>query len=184
MFLKHSRIAPSRVDKLLRAAEAAAMAGGDITQVEASAGYSRRRMHLAATNGFSGGYERTSRSVSAVAFTGQGTGMERDWAGESRIYQSDLPSADEVGALAAERALSRRGAVKPVTGTFPVLFDERIASSLIGHLLSAVNGQSVARGSSWLRDALGQQVHFRVELFLRFGDGDSSKGFALVLGCH
>lgn len=141
-----------------RAAEAAAMAGGDITQVEASAGYSRRRMHLAATNGFSGGYERTSRSVSAVAFTGQGTGMERDWAGESRIYQSDLPSADEVGALAAERALSRRGAVKPVTGTFPVLFDERIASSLIGHLLSAVNGQSVARGSSWLRDALGQQV--------------------------
>ena len=141
-----------------RAVEAAALAARGITQVEASAGYSRRAMSLAATNGFSGGYARTSRSVSAVAFTGEGTGMERDWAGEARTYQSDLPGAEGIGALAAERALARAGAVKPVTGTYPVLFDERVASSLIGHLLSAVNGAAVARGASWLRDALGQQV--------------------------
>lgn len=141
-----------------RAVEAAALASRGITQVEASAGYSRRAMHLAATNGFSGGYARTSRSISAVAFTGEGTGMERDWAGESRTYQSDLPAAEGIGALAAERALARAGAVKPVTGTYPVLFDERVASSLIGHLLSAVNGAAIARGASWLRDALGQQV--------------------------
>ncbi|NBE07199.1 TldD/PmbA family protein [Paragemmobacter ruber] len=141
-----------------RAVEAAALAARGITQVEASAGYSRRAMHLAATNGFSGGYARTSRSVSAVAFTGEGTGMERDWAGEARTYQSDLPGAEGIGALAAERALARAGAVKPVTGTYPVLFDERVASSLIGHLLSAVNGAAIARGASWLRDAMGQQV--------------------------
>jgi PmbA protein len=60
--------------------------------------------------------------------------------------------------LAAERALARSGAVKPVTGVYPVLFDERVASSLIGHLLSAVNGAAIARGASWLRDALGTQV--------------------------
>lgn len=141
-----------------RAVEAAALASKGITQVEASAGYSARAMHLAASNGFSGGYARTSRSISAVAFTGEGTGMERDWAGESRTYQSDLPGAEGIGALAAERALARAGAVKPVTGTFPVLFDERVASSLIGHLLSAVNGAAIARGASWLRDALGTQV--------------------------
>lgn len=141
-----------------RAVEAAALASKGITQVEASAGYSARAMHLAASNGFSGGYARTSRSISAVAFTGEGTGMERDWAGESRTYQSDLPGAEGIGALAAERALARAGAVKPVTGTYPVLFDERVASSLIGHLLSAVNGAAIARGASWLRDALGQQV--------------------------
>ena len=141
-----------------RAVEAAALAARGITQVEASAGYSRRAMYLAATNGFSGGYARTSRSVSAVAFTGEGTGMERDWAGEARTYQSDLPGAEGIGALAAERALARAGAVKPVTGTYPVLFDERVASSLIGHLLSAVNGAAIARGASWLRDAMGQQV--------------------------
>lgn len=141
-----------------RRVEAAALAVQGITQVEATAGYSAREMHLAATNGFSGGYARTSRSLTAVAFTGQGTGMERDWAGESRTFQADLPAAEGIGALAAERALARLGAVKPVTGTYPVLFDERVASSLIGHLLSAVNGAAIARGASWLRDALGQQV--------------------------
>ena len=141
-----------------RAAEAAAMAATGIRQVEASAGYSQRRMFLAASNGFAGGYGRTSRSLSAVAFTGEGTAMERDWAGEARVWQADLPEARTVGALAAERALARAGARKPATGRYPVLFDERVASSLIGHLLAAVNGASVARGSSWLRDALGQQV--------------------------
>ena len=141
-----------------RRAEAAAMALPGIVQVEAGAGHSLRRMHLAASNGFAGGYARSSRSVSAVAFIGEGTGMERDWAGEGRIYAADMPDAEGIGRLAAERALARAGAVKPRTGAYPVLFDERVASSLIGHLLSAVNGASVARGSSWLRDALGAQV--------------------------
>ena len=79
-----------------RRAEAAALDGGDITQVEASAGHSRRAMHIAATNGFSGGYGRTARSCSAVAFTGTGTGMERDWSAESRIFSADLPSPEVI----------------------------------------------------------------------------------------
>jgi len=141
-----------------RAAEAGAMAQTGITQVQASAGYSARQVHLAATNGFSGHYARSTRSVSAVAFTGGSTGMERDYAGESRVFQADLPAAFDIGTLAGTRALARVGAVKPRTGHFPVLFDERIAASLIGHLLSAVNGTSIARGASWLADALGQQV--------------------------
>ena len=141
-----------------RAVESAALDLGGITQVEASASYSRRGMHLAASNGFSGGYGRTSHSLSAVAFTGEGTAMERDWAAEGRTFAADMPGAGGIGRLAAERALMRAGAVKPRTGTFPVLFDERVASSLIGHLLSAANGMAVARGATWLRNALGQQV--------------------------
>ncbi|SNX68927.1 microcin-processing peptidase 1 [Cereibacter ovatus] len=150
--------APATLEQDARRAEAAALAHPGIFQVEASGAYSRREVHLAATNGFSGGYVRTSRSVSAVAFTGQGTGMERDWAGESRVFAADLPGAETVGQLAAERALARVGARKPPTGHFPVIYDERIAASLMGHLLSAVNGSTIARGGSWLRDALGQQV--------------------------
>jgi PmbA protein len=115
-------------------------------------------MYLAATNGFSSGYARSSRSLSAVAFVGEGTAMERDYAGESRIFQADLPAPETVGALAAERALARLGAIKPVTGSYPVIYDERIAASLIGHLLGAINGSAIARGASWLRDALGQQI--------------------------
>ena len=141
-----------------RAVEAAALGAAGITQVEAVASYSRRALHLAATNGLSGGYGRTSTSLSAVAFTGQGTEMQRDYAGESRVYLSDMPEAEGIGRLAAERALARVGSVKPRTGTFPVLYDERVAASLVGHLLSAINGSSIARGSSWARDLLGKPV--------------------------
>lgn len=140
-----------------RAVEAAAMAPG-VVQVEASAGYARRAVHLAMSNGFSGGYGRTSHSLSAVAFVGEGTGMERDWAAEGRIFAADMPGAVEIGHKAAERALARLGAKKPPTGAFPVLFDERVASSLIGHLIMAANGSMIVRGTSWLRDRLGAQV--------------------------
>ncbi len=142
-----------------RRAEAAALAVTGVSQCQsASASYSRRAIHLAATNGFSGGYGRTGRSISAVAITGEGLKMERDWAAESRTYQSDLPSAEEIGTLAGTRAVERGGARKPRTGAYPVLFDERIAAGLIGHLLAAANGSAIMRGSSWLRDALGEQV--------------------------
>lgn len=142
-----------------RRAEAAALAVRGVAQIDsASASYARRRFHLAATNGFSGGYARTSRSVAAVAITGEGLGMERDWAAESRAFQADLPAPEQVGQQAGERAIARHGARKPATGTFPVVFDERISASLIGHLLAATNGSAIVRGASWLRDALGQAV--------------------------
>ncbi len=139
-------------------AEAAAMSHGGIVQCETGAGWGSQEVSIAASNGFAGGYGRSSRSTSLVAFTGSGTGMERDWAGESRIYSADMPPPEEIGHKAAERTLERRGAVKPPTGTYAVLYDERVASSLIGHLLQAVNGSSIARGSSWARDLLGLQV--------------------------
>ena len=150
---------PEELQQSALAAEEAALATKGISQVESSgAQSSRTAVHVAATNGFGGGYVRSSHSLSCVAITGTGTGMERDWAGESRVYRTDLPEPDEVGRLAAERTLARAGARKPRTGAFPVLFDERIASGLIGHLLTAANGASVARGSSWLMDRLGKQV--------------------------
>ena len=140
-------------------AEATALGVPGISQAEAAAAsYSRTSMHLAASNGFSGGYARTSHGLYCVAITGSGTEMERDYAGEGRIYRNDLPTPEEIGRLAAERTLARAGARKPPTGAYPVLYDERIASGLIGHLLQAANGAAVARGSSWLRDKLGAEV--------------------------
>lgn len=142
-----------------RAAEAAALAETGITQVQAaSAAYGQQQIHLAASNGFSGGYARTDRAISCVAIAGEGTGMERDYDSQSRVFQADLPSAAEIGQRAAERTLARMNPRKPRTGQFPVLFDERISSSLVGHILVAINGSSVARGSSWLRDSMGEQI--------------------------
>ncbi len=140
-------------------AEAAAQSVEGVAQVQgASAGYSSRQIHLAASNGFSGGYGRTGRSTSCVAISGEGATMERDYAGESRTFQADLPDARGIGLLAGQRAVDRANPKRPPTGAYPVLFDERISSSLIGHLLAAINGASIVRGSSWLRGALGEQV--------------------------
>lgn len=140
-------------------AEASALTVKGVTQVsDAAAAYGTHRVHLAATNGFSGGYARTSRSASCVAISGEGTGMERDYDGDSCSFQADLRNPAEIGRTAGERAVEQVGARKPATGTFPVLFDERISSSLIGHLTAASNGAAIARGASWLKDSLGQQV--------------------------
>lgn len=150
---------PAMLQEDATRAEAAALRNKDISQVQsASAGYGRRRIHLAATNGFSAGYARSDRGLSCVAISGTGTGMERDYDYDSRVFQADLRDADDIGRIAAERAVERAGAHKPKTGAYPVLFDERIASGLIGHLLQATNGMMIARGSSWLREAVGEQV--------------------------
>lgn len=150
---------PDALQDMALRAEAAARDMPGISQVEsANAGFSRRFLWLAASNGFSGGYERTTHAISSVAITGEGLGMERDYAGESRVWASDLPAPEDIGRLAAERTLARAGSKKPPTGAYPILYDRRVASSLIGHLLSAVNGAAVARGASWLRKDLGQPV--------------------------
>jgi len=140
-------------------AEAAAMGVQGVTQVQsATAAYGLRHIHLAASNGFSGGYSRSDRAISCVAITGTGTGMERDYDGDMRIFQSDLRSPEDVGQTAGQRAVERMNPRKPKTGSYPVLFDERVSSSLIGHLLAAISGSAIARGSSWLLGAMGEHV--------------------------
>ncbi|MBV0891964.1 TldD/PmbA family protein [Paracoccus sp. Z118] len=145
-------------DSALRA-EAAALSVNGARMIDvAGASFLRRDMYLATSNGFANGYGRSSHSVSAVAITGEGTAMERDWAGEGRVWAEDMPPPEEIGLLAGQRTVARAGARKPPTGAVPVLFDQRVAGGLIGHLLSAANGSAVARGATWLRDALGEQV--------------------------
>ncbi|QHQ36770.1 TldD/PmbA family protein [Algicella marina] len=150
---------PPDLEDLARRAEAAAMAKKGITQVsDAGASAGRTRIYLATSNGFEGGYARTSFGISCVAICGEGLAMERDYAYETRMHMADMPDAESIGALAAERALARAGSKRPKTGAYPVIFDERISSGLIGHLISAINGASIARGTSWLKDAMGEQV--------------------------
>jgi PmbA protein len=84
--------------------------------------------------------------------------MERDYYGDSRVHRAELDDPETVGRLAGERAAARTGPRKPPTGAFPVLYDERVAAGVIGHLIAALNGTSVARGSSFLRDAMGEAV--------------------------
>lgn len=147
------------LEEAARRAEAAAMAVQGVTQMDAAgAGYSSSNVFLATSNGFSGGVAYTGRSTSAVAIAGTGTGMERDYDADTRIFQSDLRSPEEIGTQAGQRAVERLHPQKPKTGSYPIIFDERISSSLIGHLLAATNGAMIARGSSWAKDLLGEQI--------------------------
>ncbi|MFV2054268.1 TldD/PmbA family protein [Aliiroseovarius sp. YM-037] len=150
---------PKELEDAALRAEAAALAIDGVSQVQsAGAGYSNRAIHLATTNGFSDGYARTGSGVSCVAISGTGAEMERDYFGDTRTFRSELLRPEEIGRIAGERTVERTGARRPKTGSYPVLFDERISSSLIGHLLAAINGTAIARGASWLRDGVGELV--------------------------
>src|SRR6266581_3604738 len=142
-----------------RAAEDAALAVEGITNSEgAEAGWGRSRIALAASNGFAGFYAGSSHGVSASVICGSGTQMERDYDFASAVYANDLRDPAEIGRSAGERAVKRLGARKMPTGRVPVVFDPRVARSFISHLLGAIYGPSIARGTSFLKEKLGQRI--------------------------
>ena len=141
------------------AAEDAAMAVPGITNSEgASASWSRSYSLHATSLGFAGMYPRSYHGVSATAIAGSGTGMQRDYDSSSAGHGEDLEDPAALGRSAAERALARLNPSRPKTAKLPILFHPRVAGSFLGHLSSAINGASIARGTSFLKDSLGKQV--------------------------
>jgi PmbA protein len=142
-----------------RAAEEAALAVEGITNSEgAEAGWGRSRIALVASNGFAGGYAGSHHGVSVSVIGGSGSKMERDYDFASAVYAADLRDPAEIGKSAGERTVRRLGARKMPTCRCPVVFDPRVARSLISHLLGAISGPSIARGTSFLKDKLGTAV--------------------------
>jgi PmbA protein len=142
-----------------RTAEETALAVAGITNSEgADAGWGRSRAALVASNGFAGSYAGSSHGVSVSVIGGTGTGMERDYDFASAVYGSDLRSAEEIGRSAGERAVKRLGARKMPTAKVPVIFDPRVARSFLSHLLGAISGPSIARGTSFLKDKLRERI--------------------------
>ncbi len=150
---------PERLIERAAAAEEAARAVPGVTNSEgAEAGWGRSRVAMAASNGFAGGYAGTGHSVSAAVLAGEGTGMERDYAYSSAVHAADLRDPAEIGREAGTRAVRRLDARKVATCQVPVIYEPRIASSLLRHLAGAISGPAVARGTSFLKDKLGQRV--------------------------
>ncbi|HZH27628.1 MAG TPA: TldD/PmbA family protein [Azospirillaceae bacterium] len=142
-----------------KVAEAAAMAVQGVTNSEgAEASWSRSGVWLAASNGFVGGYTVTRHSLSVSVIAGQGTAMEVDYDFSSTVYGGDLDDPEALGRSAGERAVRALNPRKVPTRKVPVVFDPRVSRSLVGHLAGAVNGASIARGVSFLKDRMGQQV--------------------------
>jgi PmbA protein len=154
-----SEVTADDLAALALASEEAGRAVSGITNSDgASASWSLGGIVLATSHGFRGGYSGSDFSVSCALVAGQGTGMERDYEYETRTHLADLPAADEIGRKAAERTVRRLGARKPASCQVPVIYEPRVAASLVGHLLGAVSGAAIARKTSFLKDRLGQRV--------------------------
>ena len=150
---------PQALRDLALLVEDAARAVPGVTNSEgggASAG--RTTVALATSHGFAGAYSTSGYSLSASVVAGTGDAKERDYAFHSVRHFEDLESAQTIGERAGSRAVARLNPVAFAGGAMPVMFDPRVGSSLLGHFIGAISGPSIARGTSFLLDALDTQV--------------------------
>ena len=149
----------TQLETMARAAEAAALAVKGVSKsggASASAGIGG--MVLVTSGGFKGAYLGSRHGVSMQAIAGEGTGMEQDYDFSSAIHAADLTAPELIGRSAGERAVRRLNPRKVTTRRVPVVFDPRIAGSLVGHLASAINGGAIARKTSFLKDRMGERL--------------------------
>lgn len=151
---------PSEVltDWTARAEDAALGVAGVTNSEGAEAGWQRLSIALAASNGFARAYTTSRYSLSVAVLAGEGTGMERDYEYASTVHAEDLRSPEEIGRVAGEKAVARLGPRKVATAQVPVIYDPRVAGGIVRHLAGAINGAAVARGTTFLKNKLGEQI--------------------------
>ena len=147
------------LEERAKRAESAALAVEGVTKsggASASAGIGG--IVLVTSQGFRGAYLNSGQSVSMTAIAGEGMAMERDYDYSSALHGADLEPPEKVGRSAGERTVERLNPRKVDTKRVPVVFDRRVAGSLVGHLAGAINGSAVARKTSFLKDRLGERL--------------------------
>ena len=149
-------------DKLLAmavACEEAARSVAGITNSEgAGTGWGRATTALVTSHGFEGAYTSTSFSASCAVIGGEGDAMERDYASHSARHLEDLDAPEDIGLRAGERTIERLNPRKIESTKTNVVYAPRVSASLLGHLSGAISGSAIARGTSFLRDQMGQQI--------------------------
>jgi PmbA protein len=145
-------------ERALVAEEAARGVMGVTNSEGAGASAGRSHIALATSHGFAGSYAATSHGCYASVLAGEGSGMQRDYASHSVRHLSDLEGAESIGLRAGQRAVARLNPVKIESGQMPVIFDPRIGSSLIGHLIGGIVGSAITRKSSFLLESLGKSI--------------------------
>ena len=145
-------------ERALAAEDAARAVEGVTNSSGAGASASASIIALATSGGFSGAYQATGHGCSASVLAGEGATMQRDYAWHSARHLAELEPAEEIGHRAGQRAVSRLNPARPKPGKYPILFDPRVSSSLLGHFTGAINGASIARKTSFLQDKLGSAI--------------------------
>src|SRR5260221_8915739 len=144
--------------RALEAEDAMRAVDGVTNSSGGSAEWSASSWRLVTSGGFSGLHRASTFSLSAQAIAGEGAQMERGAEGRSTRWNEDLPSPQAIGAEAGRRAVASLNPRKIASTTAPVIFENRLAISLIGPLVGAIAGPSVARGVSFLKQKLRQRV--------------------------
>ncbi len=140
-------------------AEEAALAVPGVTNSSgAGASFGRSGVALVTSAGFAGAYAGTSSSFSCSVLAGEGTAMERDYEFSSARHAEDLLPARQIGRMAGEKAVKRLHPRKIGSQSVPIVYDPRVSGGLVGHFASAISGGAIARGTSFLKKAMGQKV--------------------------
>jgi len=140
--------------------EAAALGFSDKIQNSegADAGFGSTHVAYASGDGFAGEYGKASLGLSVSVIAGKGEAMQRDYAWSRVRHPAELKSPVEVGREAASRAVKRLGSRSIPTRKTTVIFEPRMASSLLGHLAGAINGRSVLQQRSFLSESSGEII--------------------------
>ena len=148
-----------KIETAKRAENAALSADRRISNSEGASFDTHTGRHVFANSrSFSGEYRSSYCSLSTVPVAREGDSMERDyWYTMARGF-AGLEPPEQVGRIAAQRALRRLNAVKMETQKVPVVFEPRTARSLLDNIFEAVHGMSVYRHESFLAGKLGQKV--------------------------
>jgi len=145
-------------ERALAAEDAARAVEGVTNSGGAGASASASTLAIANSNGFAAATRATGYGNSVSVVAGTGSTMQRDYAWHSARHLVDLEAGAEIGDRAARRAVSRLNPVSIKAGVMPVLFDPRVATTLLGHFVAAISGSAIARQTSFLLDALETQV--------------------------
>ena len=150
---------PADLEDAARQAEAAALAVPGVSKSEGGhAGTGSTRWRLVTSEGFDGAYASTGFSLGVGVIAEKDGAMERGGESRSTRWLEDLPGPDGIGAEAGRRAIEKLGPRKIASTTAPVIFERRVAAQVLSPLLGAISGPSIARGVSFLKDRMGQQV--------------------------
>ncbi|BBE72263.1 TldD/PmbA family protein [Oharaeibacter diazotrophicus] len=142
-----------------RACEDAARAVAGVANSNGAGAYwSRAGAALVTSTGFSGGYETSRHGHSVSVIAGEGTAMERDWDSSGKVHLADLEAPDVVGRRAGERTVRRLNPRRLDTRLATIVYDPRVSTSIVGAITGAISGAAIARGTSFLKNALGEAI--------------------------
>ena len=140
-------------------AEDAMLKNKKITNSEgATRSFSKNTYNIINSRGFNAKYSKTFHSISSIAIAGSDTNMQRDYEYSAATHATDLLLAEEVGSLAAKRAASRLNSKKIKSCTLDVIFEPRVAKSILSSFCSCASGTSIARGTSFLNNQLNSLI--------------------------